>query len=403
MALTFHWFLPTTGDGRSIMGRGHSLPPAGAAGGPAGRPDAPHIRGASAQERPPDIEYLAQVARSAEQLGFEGVLTPTGTWCEDAWLVTAALTRETSRLKFLVAFRPGLTSPTLAAQMAATYQRLSGGRLLLNVVTGGQADEQRRFGDYLSHDARYARTAEFLAIVRGAWTGRPFDFSGEYYQVEGATVMHPPEPVPGVYFGGSSAAAGPVAARHVDTYLTWGEPPAQVADKLTWIRGLATAEGRELRFGIRLHVITRDTEEEAWAVAGALLDRLDPAEVDNAQKILGATESAGQDRMRALHASYRNGGRAGDLEVYPHLWAGVGLVRGGAGTALVGSHGQVADLIEEYAALGISEFILSGHPHLEEAYWFGEGVLPELRRRGRWVPSTPLSAVSAVMTPETAD
>jgi alkanesulfonate monooxygenase len=366
--LTFHWFLPTSGDGRAIVGRGHAIPTAGDA------------------ERPADLEYLAQVAKAAEQLGFEAVLTPTGTWCEDAWLATAALIPHTTRLKFLVAFRPGLISPTLAAQMAATYQRLSRGRLLLNVVTGGQADEQRRFGDHLSHDARYARTAEFLAIVRGAWSGRPFDFSGEYYQVEGATVMHPPEPVPGVYFGGSSAAAGPVAARHVDTYLTWGEPPAQVADKLTWIRGLATAEGRELRFGIRLHVITRDTEEEAWAVAGALLDRLDPAEVDNAQKILGATESAGQDRMRALHASYRNGGRAGDLEVYPHLWAGVGLVRGGAGTALVGSPGPVADLIEEYAALGISEFILSGHPHLEEAYWFGEGVLPELRRRGRWAP-----------------
>ncbi|HTT52306.1 MAG TPA: LLM class flavin-dependent oxidoreductase [Streptosporangiaceae bacterium] len=133
MTLTFHWFLPTTGDGRSIMGRGHHLPPAtppGAAGRP---PQAPHIRGAAAQERPPDIEYLAQVARSAEQLGFAAVLTPTGTWCEDAWLVTAALTRETRRLKFLVAFRPGLTSPTLAAQMAATYQRLSGGRLLLNM------------------------------------------------------------------------------------------------------------------------------------------------------------------------------------------------------------------------------------------------------------------------------
>jgi alkanesulfonate monooxygenase len=198
--------------------------------------------------------------------------------------------------------------------------------------------------------------------------------------------MRPPEPVPGVYFGGSSAAAGPVAARHVDTYLSWGEPPAQVAEKLAWIRGLAATEGRELRFGIRLHVITRDTEQEAWAVAGALLDRLDPAEIGTAQQILGATESAGQDRMRALHASYRNGGRASDLEIYPHLWAGVGLVRGGAGTALVGSHEQVADLIEEYASLGVSEFILSGYPHLEEAYWFGEGVLPELCRRGRWAP-----------------
>jgi alkanesulfonate monooxygenase len=388
--LTFHWFLPTSGDGRAIVGRGHSIPlgppgplrtsePAGSS-----RPPGSGPADAADAERPPDLEYLAQVARAAEQLGFEAVLTPTGTWCEDAWLATAALIPHTTRLKFLVAFRPGLVSPTLAAQMAATYQRLSRGRLLLNVVTGGQADEQRRFGDHLSHDERYARTAEFLAIIRGAWTGRLFDFSGEYYQVEGATVMHPPEPVPGVYFGGSSAAAGPVAARYVDTYLTWGEPPAQVADKLAWIRGLAKAEDRALRFGIRLHVITRDTEEEAWAMAGALLGRLDPAEIGNAQKILGATESAGQDRMRALHASYRNGGRAGDLEVYPHLWAGVGLVRGGAGTALVGNHGQVADLIEEYAELGISEFILSGYPHLEEAYWFGEGVLPELRRRGRW-------------------
>ena len=364
--LTFHWFLPTSGDGRSIVGRGHSIPTAADA------------------DRPPSVEYLAQVAKAAEQLGFEAVLTPTGTWCEDAWLATAALIAHTTRLKFLVAFRPGLVTPTLAAQMAATYQRISGGRLLLNVVTGGQPAEQRRFGDHLSHDARYERTGEFLAIVRGAWTGQPFDFTGEHYQVEGATVMRPPDPVPGVYFGGSSAAAGPVAARYVDTYLTWGEPPAQVADKIAWIRGLAEAEGRTMRFGIRLHVITRDTEEEAWAVAGALLDRLDPDEVKRAQEILGTTESAGQDRMLSLHESYRSSGRAGDLEIYPNLWAGVGLVRGGAGTALVGSHGQVADLIEEYAGLGISEFIMSGYPHLEEAYWFGEGVLPELRRRGRW-------------------
>ena len=377
MTLKFHWFLPTSGDGRAIIGRGHSLPAGGN-----GNGAAPHIQGAAAQERPPDIDYLAQIARSAEQLGFEAVLTPTGTWCEDAWLVTAALINQTQRLKFLVAFRPGLISPTLAAQMAATSQRISRGRLLLNVVTGGQADEQRRFGDHLSHDERYARTGEFLAIVRGAWSGRLFDFSGEHYQVSEATVMKPPEPLPGVYFGGSSRAAGPVAARYADTYLTWGEPPAQVAEKLAWMRRAADAEGRVLRFGIRLHVITRDTEAEAWAEASRLLDWLDPDEVTKAQQVLAATESVGQDRMRSLHASYRHGGPARDLEVYPNLWAGVGLVRGGAGTALVGSHDKVADLIEEYASLGISEFILSGYPHLEEAYWFGEGVMPELRRRG---------------------
>jgi alkanesulfonate monooxygenase len=389
MTLKFHWFLPTSGDGRAIMGRGHSLP-LDSSGSPLGpgysstgsSANGAHVTWAAAVSRPPDIAYLAQVARSAEQLGFEAVLTPTGTWCEDAWLVTGALISQTERLKFLVAFRPGLVSPTLAAQMAATYQRISGGRLLLNVVTGGQAEEQARFGDFLSHDQRYARTGEFLAIVRGAWSGQPFDFAGEHYQIKGATVMRSPDPPPGIYFGGSSAAAGPVAAAHTDVYLTWGEPPAQVAEKIAWIRGLAEAEGRDLRFGIRLHVITRDTEAEAWAEASRLLDCLNPAEIAQAQRILARSESVGQERMRVLHASYRQGGSAQELEIYPHLWAGVGLVRGGAGTALVGSHQQVADLIEEYAALGIGEFILSGYPHLEEAYWFGEGVVPELRRRG---------------------
>jgi alkanesulfonate monooxygenase len=376
MSLTFHWFLPTSGDGRAIVGRGHSVPLAGPSAGPGAL-----ATGAWSAARPPDVEYLAQVARSAEQLGFTGVLTPTGTWCEDAWLMTAALIRETERLKFLVAFRPGLTSPTLAAQMAATYQRVSRGRLLLNVVTGGEPAEQRRFGDHLPHDQRYARTGEFLRIIRGAWSGTPFDYDGQYYQVSGATVMSPPEPVPQVYFGGSSAAAGPVAAESADVYLTWGEPPAQVAEKIAWMRGLAEQAGRTLRFGIRLHVITRDSAADAWADASRMLDSLDPADIATAQQALAKSESVGQRRMRSLHSGYRAGGSAAELEIYPNLWAGVGLVRGGAGTALVGSHADVADRIEEYAALGIEEFIFSGYPHLEEAYWFGEGVLPELRRR----------------------
>ena len=378
MSLTFHWFLPTSGDGRSIVGRGNSIPI-----GPDGlpRPNADEQAAATAI-RPPDIDYLAQVAQAAEANGFDGVLTPTGTHCEDAWLATAALIRETKRLKFLVAFRPGLISPTLAAQMAAPYQRISRGRIMLNVVTGGQAEEQARFGDFLPHDERYARTGEFLEVIRGAWSGKPFDFTGDYYRVEAATVMAPPDPLPPVYFGGSSPAAGPVAARLVDVYLTWGEPPEQVASKLAWIRELASAEGRTVRFGMRLHVITRDTAAEAWAEANKLLSYLDPDEVAFAQKELARSESVGQQRMRALHEGYRGSGSASDLEIYPNLWAGVGLVRGGAGTALVGSHSEVADRIEEYAALGISEFIFSGYPHLEEAYWFGEGVRPELERRG---------------------
>jgi alkanesulfonate monooxygenase len=364
MTVHLHWFLPTSGDGRVIVERFHANRSPG--------PGAP---------RDPDIGYLAQVARAAEQLEFEGVLTPTGTWCEDAWLSTAALIRETTRLKFLVAFRPGVISPTLAAQMAGTYQRISGGRLLLNVVTGGDAIEQRRFGDWHDHDARYARTDEFLTIVRGVWTGTPFSFHGDHLRVDGATLLAAPDPVPQVYFGGSSPAALPVAARHADVYLTWGEPPEQVAGKIAKVRELAERAGRKVRFGIRLHTLSRDSSAEAWAEAGKLLDALEPEQVRRAQQQLAASESVGQQRMVALHRGVAgNGVRA--LEIYPNLWAGIGLVRGGAGTALVGNHTEVADRIEEYHTLGIEEFILSGYPHLEEAYWFAEGVRPELARRG---------------------
>ena len=362
MSVILHWFLPTSGDGRTVVERFH----------------ANRTQGAPAQ-REPDIDYLGQIARAAEANGFVGVLTPTGTWCEDAWLTTAALIGQTDQLKFLVAFRPGVISPTLAAQMASTYQRISKGRLLLNVVTGGDAIEQQRFGDWHDHDQRYARTDEFLHIVRAAWSGTPVDFSGEHYRVAGATVLAPPDPIPPIYFGGSSDAALPVAARRADVYLTWGEPPALVAEKIGRVRALAG--DRPIRFGVRLHTISRDTSAEAWTEAQKLLDALDPAQVERAQSQLAASQSVGQQRMVALHGGDLSRGVRG-LEIHPGLWAGIGLVRGGAGTALVGSHSEVADLIEEYHALGVEEFVLSGYPHLEEAYWFGEGVRPELARRG---------------------
>jgi alkanesulfonate monooxygenase len=377
--LHFHWFLPTNGDGRDIVGGGHGV-----------------ATGAAGTIRPATLKYLGQIARSAEQLGFEAALTPTGAWCEDAWLTTAMLTEVTERLKFLVAFRPGLVSPTLAAQMAATFQRHSGGRLLLNVVTGGEQAEQRAYGDFIGKAARYERCGEFLELVTRLWRGETVSFEGAHLSVDGARLSRLPDPVPDLYFGGSSAEAGPVAARFSDVYLTWGEPPLAVAEKIGWISGLAEAEGRQVRFGIRLHVISRDTAEEAWRQARRLIEGVDPAMIAKVQAGLAHSESEGQRRMRALH-----GGAASDLEVSPNLWAGVGLLRGGAGTALVGSHAEVADRIEEYGELGISEFILSGYPHLEEAYWFGEGVLPLLRRRGRWRPafagaSADDSAVNAI-------
>ncbi|MFE2278707.1 LLM class flavin-dependent oxidoreductase [Streptomyces sp. NPDC059454] len=377
MSLTFHWFLPTNGDSRHVVGGGHGTPAS-----PAGR------------DRPPTIAYLSQIARAAEELGFVGALTPTGAWCEDAWLTTAMVSRETERLKFLVAFRPGFVSPTLAAQMASTFQRQTGGRLLLNVVTGGESHEQRAYGDFLDKDARYRRTGEFLEIVRQLWEGKTVTADGEHLSVRDAALARLPDPVPQVYFGGSSPVAAEVAARHVDVYLTWGEPPAQVAEKIARLRTLAAREGRTLRFGVRLHVITRDTAGQAWAEARRLLDGFDPETVRTVQAGLARSESEGQRRMLALHGGGRDG-----LEIHPNLWAGIGLVRGGAGTALVGGHDEVAERIAEYQALGIEEFVLSGYPHLEEAYWFGEGVLPRLAARGLWRHPFAAEPVPAAQVP----
>jgi alkanesulfonate monooxygenase len=362
--LRFHWFLPTQGDGRRLIETGDA-PPAGTAGG---------LREAS-------IAYLSRIATAASDLGFEAALTPTGGWCDDAWVVTAMLSQTSERLKFLVAFRPGMVSPTLAAQMAATFQWHSQGRLLLNTVTGGDASEQRAFGDFLGKEERYRRTGEFLEIVRRLWDGETVDYAGEHLRVEGATIHRLPDPHPEIYFGGSSPAGIEVAASHVDVYLTWGEPPAAVAEKIKRVSSAAAERGRELRFGIRLHTISRDDSAAAWAQAERLLDSVPAATIAQVQAQLRRSESEGQRRMTELHGGSREG-----LEVSPNLWAGVGLGRGGAGTALVGSHAEVAERIEEYAEVGIGEFVLSGYPHLEELYWFGEGVLPLLERRGLWRP-----------------
>jgi alkanesulfonate monooxygenase len=370
MAVHLHWYLPTNGDSREIVGSGDR---------------SERLLDTLGGLRGPGIDYLGQVARSAEQLGFESVLTPTGLWCEDAWIVTAALTQVTSRLKFLVAFRPGIVSPTLAAHQAATFQRISGGRLLLNVVTGGDSVEQRRFGDRLDHDERYARTDEFLTVLRGVGGPQaPLTYVGRHLEVEAAQVSFAPWERPPIFFGGASPAAEAVAARHADTYLAWGEPPGQIAERLGRVSALARAGARELSFGIRFHVLSRDTSAEAWAHADRLVGGIDDATVADAQAQLAASESVGQRRMRELH-----GGDRRRLEVYPNVWAGYGLVRGGAGTALVGSHDEVAERIAEYHALGIEHLILSGQPHLEEAYHFAEGVMPRLARRGLLAPARP--------------
>jgi alkanesulfonate monooxygenase len=343
------WFLPTHGEGRYL--------------------------GSDVNARHITLNYLGQIARAADELGYFGVLLPTGKSCEDSWVVASAMVPLTQRLRFLVAVRPGLQTPTVAARMTATLDRLSEGRLLINVVTGGDPVELKGDGIFYDHAERYAVTDEFLTVYRKLLAGEKVSFKGQHIEVEGGKLIYPPaqQPHPPLYFGGSSDAGNRVAADHVDVYLTWGEPPNDVAQKIAKARALAAERGRILSFGIRLHVIVRETSAEAWRAADSLISKLDDKAIATAQESFANFDSVGQRRMAALH-----GGRREKLEVSPNLWAGVGLVRGGAGTALVGNPDEVAERMKEYMKLGIDRFILSGYPHLEECYRFAELVFPRL-------------------------
>ncbi|BDI19326.1 alkanesulfonate monooxygenase [Nostoc cf. commune SO-36] len=344
------WFIPTHGEGRYL--------------------------GTAIGGRAVNFDYWRQIAQAVDHLGFAGALLPTGRSCEDAWVLASTLVTHTKRMKFLVAIRPGLMSPGVAARMAASFDRISGGRLLINVVTGGDPVELAGDGLHLSHDDRYRLTDEFLAVWREIASGETADFQGDYLNIQSGKLLFPTiqKPHPPLWFGGSSPIAQEIAAKHVDVYLTWGEPPEQVAQKIASVRRLAAAQGRTLRFGIRLHVIVRETESQAWDAANDLIRYVDDSAIAKTQQAYDARmDSEGQRRMKELH----NGSREA-LEISPNLWAGIGLVRGGAGTALVGDPNTVAQRMREYQEIGIDTFIFSGYPHLEEAYRVAELLFPRL-------------------------
>lgn len=353
------WYLPTHGDG-------------------------PYL-GTDLRHRTATFGYLKEIAQAADRLGFKGVLLPTGTRCEDAWIVAAALAPLTERLRFLVALRPGSGTPASFARHAATLDRISNGRALLNVVTGADPADLAGDGIKLGHAERYAQTDEFLTIWRRILSGAPADFEGKYLSAHGTDLSFPPvqRPYPPLWFGGSSDAGIDVAARHVDVYLSWGEPVDQLAEKLDRVRAAAAAQGRRIRFGLRIHLIVRETEEEAWAAADRLISHVTDEVIAEAQhSFRNISESVGQQRMAALHQ-----GRRDKLVVGPNLWAGLGLVRGGAGTALVGNPDNVAARIREYQAIGIETIIASAYPHLEEAFNVAELLFPKLGIQGEKAPA----------------
>ena len=357
MALDIFWFIPTFGDNRYL--------------------------GSKDQSRVSDFDYVKQVAVAADTLGYDGVLIPTGRSCEDPFVVASSLIGVTQKLKFLVALRPGLLQPALAARIASTLDRFSNGRVAFNLVAGGDKDELEGDGLFQDSDERYETASEFVdlwkEILEASYEKKLVNFDGKYYKTKNAKLLYPPvqRPHPPLFFGGSSQKAHELAAQKVDLYITWGETPKAVKAKIEDVKEKALKYGRTLKFGIRLHVIVRDTEEEAWSAAEKLISKLDDEKINASQTALQKLDSEGQRLMTAL----TNGGKARtreELEISPNLWAGIGLVRGGCATALVGSAEIVAQRIQEYVDLGIDTFVFSGYPHLEESFRFAELVFPLL-------------------------
>lgn len=377
--IVFGWFLPTAGDGQYV---------------------------GTSPEREPTLSYLIEVAQTAERSGMEFVLIPTGGACHDSWVVGSAVLSHTSRLQALVALRPGLIAPVLAARMAASLDQLSGGRAMINIVTGSSVQDLEQLGDPLAHahDERYERAAEYMRILELAWTGSKGaalsefkgettdiqdaaedSFEGKYYQFRGPVHVpdtgrstHPP-----FYLGGSSKFAKQTAVEYADTYLMWGEPHEWISEQIAEIEEARrqyhaqTGIDRKPRYGLRAQVLIRDTEEEAWAAAWSLISQAGEEILQQSKQAFARTDAASQSRQNQL----REQSADNDYVVGPNLWSGLSLVRSGGAILIVGTAEQVTDVLIRYAELGIATFVLSGYPHLEEAENFGNRVLPLFRQK----------------------
>ncbi|MED4599784.1 LLM class flavin-dependent oxidoreductase [Paenibacillus validus] len=348
MKLHFSWFTPTNGDGERI--------------------------GLKKPEREPNLNYIVEVARASERAGFDGILIPVGTPFLDSWMVGSAVVHHTSTIRPLIAIRPGFIAPSLSAKMAATLDRFSGGRIDINIVTGGSPSELGQDGDFLPHDKRYERTEDFMEVLWKLWEEEKTDYEGPYFSLKDAQLVprNIQSKIP-AYFGGSSDAGKEAAARYGDVYLQWGEDAREVAEQIEDVRSRAGKYGRTLEFGIRIHVIVRDTEKEAWEAADKLVSDIDPSVELRMSEYYREADSVAQQRMnRLLQGDYRFG---------KHKWAGIGRVRKGAGTAVVGNPEQVREGLQEYIDIGVTHFILSGFPHLEEAERVGQLLLPQFRNQ----------------------
>jgi alkanesulfonate monooxygenase len=353
----FDWFIPIDGDGEHI--------------------------GTLRAERPPTFDYLRQVVETAEAEGYYSLLIPTrfanGLFEERAplaetWTTATALLAVTSRIRILIAVRPGFISTGLFAQMAATLDQISRGRVDINVVPGGIAGDFERLGERSDHAVRYARAEEFIAACRALWAKpEPVVFEGEHIKLNGALVS--PQPSRDglkMYLGGASDSALALTGRQADVYLAWIQPLDAIGSLLDRARRHYAAAGRRPSFGLRTHLVVRDTEDAAWHAADELLAQAASAVKEQRQAVFAGTPMVGQQAQARAYAEHRVG---------RHLWNGISTVRVNCGTAIVGTPEQVANELLGYWRLGIDEFILSGYPHVEECRRVASDVLPLLREK----------------------
>ena len=324
-----------------------------------------------------DRDYVETVAKAHDAGGFDRALVAFGSTSPESQLVVAHAASVTKRLGFMIAHRPGFTAPTVAARQLATLDQFTGGRIAVHIITGGADDEMRKDGDHLTKDERYARTDEYLDILRKEWTSeKPFDYKGQYYNVEQAFGAVKPAQAPHIpiYFGGSSDAAIPVAGKHADIYALWGETQAQVPESIARVRAAAAKHGRQIRFSLSLRPVLADTEEAAWKRADEIVERTRALrEAAGLSTTAHAPPNAGSQRLLAAAAQ--------GARLDKRLWTGVAALTGAQGnsTGLVGTPEQVADALLDYYDLGVTTFLIRGFDPLDDAIAYGRDLIPLVR------------------------
>ncbi|GIF17879.1 alkanesulfonate monooxygenase [Actinoplanes tereljensis] len=325
-----------------------------------------------------DPAFTTRIARAHEDSGFDQVLLGYSSSYPEGAQVAAYAAARTETLKFLVAHRPGFVAPTLAARTFATLDQFTGGRVTLNIITGGHDVEQRRDGDYLSKDARYARTDEYLGILRQAWQSDiPFSHQGDIYRFEDFVAQV--KPVNGtipIYFSGSSPAAYRTGVKHADVYMFWGEPLAQIQEQIASVRAEATAVGRAAPgFSVSFRPILGPTEELAWERAEAILGRIGQVTAPRffRNRDRASPANTGSQRLLAAAAEGDRHDRA--------LWTATAKASGAAGntTALVGTPETVAQALLDYYDLGVTTFLIRGYDPLDDAIDYGRELIPAVR------------------------